>query len=283
MGRGAPGAGARRSPGRTTRSQGDYSLVRVHVRAGCGSSLRSPSRSRSRQRARKARTSGRQPRRSPFPGWREPAAGLLGPPGSAAGAARARPPSAGRFAPSSTQLDWLRLATKLAERASPCAQYYVSVADRRGQDHDAPTRRGGSARWARRPRDGRDPVRDLEPLGRERGELLACRRGDRSPADGRAGYDVALGDTWQLNELGTAVRRGDGNARANLREFLRGLYEGDGSRPTKGAALIVGVGQRTATSPSIRRRSRTGSPTRRSGRTWPRSSATGPGGVRRRS
>ena len=33
-----------------------------------------------------------------------------------------------------------------------------------------------------------------------------------------AGYDVAQGDTWALNELTTSVRRGDGNARANVRE-----------------------------------------------------------------
>ena len=60
-----------------------------------------------------------------------------------------------------------------------------------------------------------------------------------------AGYDVSRGDSWALNELTSAVRRGDGNARANIREFLRGLYEGDGSRPTKGAALVIGFGQRT--------------------------------------
>ena len=61
-----------------------------------------------------------------------------------------------------------------------------------------------------------------------------------------AGYDVALGDSWMLNELNSAVRRGDGNARANVREFLRGLYEGDGRRPTKGAVLVIGFGQRTS-------------------------------------
>ena len=60
-----------------------------------------------------------------------------------------------------------------------------------------------------------------------------------------AGYDVARGDSWMLNELTTAVRRGDGNARANVRELLRGLYEGDGTRPTPGAVLSVGFGQRT--------------------------------------
>jgi hypothetical protein len=61
-----------------------------------------------------------------------------------------------------------------------------------------------------------------------------------------AGYDFANGDTWVVNELSTAVRRGTGSARANIRELLRGLYEGDGTRPTKGAVFIVGVGQRSA-------------------------------------
>jgi hypothetical protein len=49
-----------------------------------------------------------------------------------------------------------------------------------------------------------------------------------------------------LNEMTTAVRRGTGNARANIREFLRGLYEGDGTRPTRGAVFVIGFGQRTS-------------------------------------
>jgi hypothetical protein len=61
-----------------------------------------------------------------------------------------------------------------------------------------------------------------------------------------AGYDVAQGDTWVFNELSTAVRRGTGNARSNVRELLRGLYEGDGSRPTRGAVFAVGFGQRSS-------------------------------------
>ena len=61
-----------------------------------------------------------------------------------------------------------------------------------------------------------------------------------------AGYDVTRGDSWMLNELTSAVRRGDGNARANVRELLRGLYEGDGTRPTRGAVLVIGFGQRTS-------------------------------------
>ena len=43
-----------------------------------------------------------------------------------------------------------------------------------------------------------------------------------------AGYDVAAGDIWALNELSSAVRQGTGSARANMRDFLDGLYDGDG-------------------------------------------------------
>ena len=31
-----------------------------------------------------------------------------------------------------------------------------------------------------------------------------------------------------------------------MRELLRGLYEGDGTRPTRGDVLIVGLGQQTS-------------------------------------
>ena len=46
-----------------------------------------------------------------------------------------------------------------------------------------------------------------------------------------AGYDVAAGDTWALNELSSAVRQGNGNARTNMRAFLQGLHDGDGGCP----------------------------------------------------
>jgi hypothetical protein len=61
-----------------------------------------------------------------------------------------------------------------------------------------------------------------------------------------AGYDVAAGDTWVVNEASSGVRRGTGNARANFRELLRGLYEGDGTRPTRGAVFVIGVGQQSS-------------------------------------
>jgi hypothetical protein len=143
--------------------------------------------------------------------------------------------------------DWLRLATKLAATSSPCAEYFISVPPLVA---DKTTFRRDQA-WR---------IRALGPNFHAMAEIhfttwnrwVASTGGSWHAAGvtarermAAAGYDIALGDTWQLNELSTAVRRGEGNARANIREFLRGLYEGDGSRPTKGAALIVGVGQRT--------------------------------------
>jgi hypothetical protein len=143
--------------------------------------------------------------------------------------------------------DWLRLATKLAASGSPCAEYYVSVppivADKTQFRRDQASR-----------------IRALGPNFHALAEIhfATWERWVASTASSwhtagvtarqrmaEAGYDVSRGDSWALNELTSAVRRGDGNARANVREFLRGLYEGDGSRPTKGAALVIGFGQRT--------------------------------------
>jgi hypothetical protein len=143
--------------------------------------------------------------------------------------------------------DYLRLATKLAANASPCAEYYVStpplVADK--------TRLRPNAAWR---------IRALGPNFHALAEIhlttwtrWVASTGSSWHAAGvtarermaAAGYDASLGDSWVLNEMTTAVRRGTGNARTNIREFLRGLYEGDGTRPTRGAVFVVGFGQRT--------------------------------------
>jgi hypothetical protein len=143
--------------------------------------------------------------------------------------------------------DWLRLATKLAASSSPCAEYYISVppivADKTKPRPDQAGR-----------------IRALGPSFHALAEIhfttwsrWVASTGSSWHAAGvtarermaAAGYDVAQGDSWVLNELSSAVRRGDGNARSNIREFLRGLYEGDGTRPTRGAVFVIGVGQRT--------------------------------------
>lgn len=143
--------------------------------------------------------------------------------------------------------DWLRLATNLAENASPCAEYYISVPSIVGDR----TRLRPNQAWR---------IRALGPNFHAMAEIhfATWNRWVRSTGSSwyvagttararmaDAGYDVDSGDTWALNEVNSGVRKGTA-VRANIREFLRGLYEGDGTRPTRGAALIIGVGQRTS-------------------------------------
>ena len=62
-----------------------------------------------------------------------------------------------------------------------------------------------------------------------------------------AGYDVAAGDIWALNEISSAVRQGTGSARQNMRDFLDGLYDGDGVLPvSRGAVWVIGFAQDAA-------------------------------------
>ncbi len=143
--------------------------------------------------------------------------------------------------------DWLRLTTRLAASASPCAEYYVSV----------PPLVADKTQFRR---DQASRIRALGPSFHAMAEIhfttwnrWVASTGSSWHTAGvtarqrmaEAGYDVSRGDSWALNELTSAVRRGDGDARTNIREFVRGLYEGDGSRPTKGAVLVIGFGQRT--------------------------------------
>jgi hypothetical protein len=143
--------------------------------------------------------------------------------------------------------DFLRLATKLAASASPCAEYYVSIPPI-VSDKTQPRR---DQAWR---------IRALGPNFHAMAEIhyatwtkwvastgsswfvAGTTARERMAA---AGYDVSKGDTWVVNEATSAVRKGTGNARANLRELLRGLYQGDGTQPTRGAVFVIGVGQQT--------------------------------------
>jgi len=143
--------------------------------------------------------------------------------------------------------DWLRLATKLAANASPCAQYYISIPPLAANK----TQPRGDQAWR---------IRALGPAFHALAEVhMAAWAGWVSQNGGSwfaagqearrrmatAGYDVALGDTWAVNEFSSAVRRGDGAARANAREFVRGLYDGAELGDVRGTVFVIGVGQAT--------------------------------------
>ena len=138
--------------------------------------------------------------------------------------------------------DWLRLAPKLAEHSSPCADYYISVpplvADK--------TMPRPNQAWR---------IRALGPRFHAMAEIhwstwqQWVRATGRTWFDagvearrrmGAAGYDVGQGDTWAVNEFPSSVRRGLGKARDDARAFVSGLYEGDG-RPAQGAVFVIGV------------------------------------------
>ena len=138
--------------------------------------------------------------------------------------------------------DWLRLAAKLAERASLCADYFISipplVADKtKPRPNQASRLRALGPRfhalaeihWTAWQRWVGETGHTWYEAGVEARRRMAA-----------AGYDVASGDTWAVNEFPSSVRRNLGTARADARQFVRGLYEGDG-RPAEGAVFVIGV------------------------------------------
>jgi hypothetical protein len=138
--------------------------------------------------------------------------------------------------------DWLRLAPKLAERASPCAHYYISVPPLVGDKTNPRPNQASRIRalgprfhamaeihWAAWQEWVRATGRTWYDAGVEARRRMAA-----------AGYNVALGDTWAVNEFPSSVRRDAGTARTDARDFVLGLYEGDG-RLAKGAVFVIGV------------------------------------------
>ncbi len=148
--------------------------------------------------------------------------------------------------------DYLRLATELAATPSPCAEYYVSVPPIVG---DKTRPRPNAASRIRALGPNFHAMAEFHFTSWNRWVLSTGSSWYTAGVTARermaaAGYDFARGDIWVVNELSSAVRRNTGSARANIRELLRGLYEG-GDRPTRGAVLIIGVGQRSTTDTSL--------------------------------
>jgi hypothetical protein len=141
--------------------------------------------------------------------------------------------------------DWLRLATRLAANGSSCAQYYISipplVSDKTKARPDQAWRiraLGGNfhamaeihfTTWMRWVASNATTWYAAGVEARHRMEA--------------AGFDVTKGDTWAVNELPSSVRTNTGPWRQNVRDFVHGLYAGDGTPPTKGIVFVIGPGQ----------------------------------------
>jgi len=170
------------------------------------------------------------------------AAGAYASPRGLARAADCRPARVIVYA----QSDWLRAAQRLAAHASPCAQYYISVPPL-AADKTLP--RPGQAAL----------IRALGPNFHALAEIhwttwtawVSANNSNFAQAGitmrqrlAGAGYDLASGDTWALNEVSSAVRKNTGSSRQNVRDFIRGLAVGDGSGPTlPGVVFVIGIAQ----------------------------------------
>ncbi|MGZ4411197.1 MAG: hypothetical protein ACXVY8_03600 [Gaiellaceae bacterium] len=141
------------------------------------------------------------------------------------------------------QTDWLRVATKLAQTQSPCAEYFVSVPPL-AADRTQP--RSGQAASIRALGSNFHALDEISYTGWA--AWVAAGGGSWFDAGAAArqrmaaaGFDTGSGDTWALNELSSAVRKNAGAARRNALDFLHGLSS-DG---VKGAVLTAGIGQGT--------------------------------------
>src|SRR5262245_1470352 len=145
------------------------------------------------------------------------------------------------------QTDWLRLATRLAAQASPCAQYYVSVPPRAASKT---TLRNGEAAKIRALGTNVHALAEINWTGWKAWVTQNSSTWFEAGVEARrrmatAGFDVSRGDTWAVNEFPSSVRVPSAD-RQNARELVRGLFTGDGGPPAKGVVWIIGVGQAVA-------------------------------------
>ena len=134
--------------------------------------------------------------------------------------------------------DSVRLAQRLHANPSACADYYISVTP----SGDLITPRAIAA-----------TIRSNGPQFHAMTEVRPDAWATWVAANGKtwfdagveararmvtAGYDVASGDTWAINELKSNVLTDQGTSRADFREFLRGLYTGNGT-PSQGLVFVA--------------------------------------------
>lgn len=145
-------------------------------------------------------------------------------------------------------LSWGRLGQFLAADSGPCTDYYISIPPR---DLDKTMPRAGEAAkiralglrfhalaefntkaWAGW--IAAVPGRSWADAGREFRRRMAA-----------AGFDVAAGDSWSLNELGPDVQVGSGSARTDMSDAINALAAGAPGMPyTAGTVFVISHDQR---------------------------------------
>jgi hypothetical protein len=149
-------------------------------------------------------------------------------------------------------VQWVELATALARNPSKCAEYFVTVPP---QDSERSALRGRAAFREIRRLDPRiHPVAEIRFTG-ETGwrEWVVGPHPDWAPGRtffeagvearrrmAQSGLDVAEGETWAFNEFSPEVLENVPGWREEVRDFLRGLYEGEPGMP-KAPGIVFNI------------------------------------------
>jgi hypothetical protein len=140
----------------------------------------------------------------------------------------------------------LRLPLAFADAQDPCTRYYVQLPH---LSPDTTMPRGGVANvhalgpnfhalaefswsgWANWV-NASPGTRDFEKAGK----LFRQRMTD-------AGYDVAGGDSWEINEFPSSTRTGESDVWQHEQAAVKGLFEGDGTTTSQGIVFLAGMGE----------------------------------------
>jgi hypothetical protein len=147
---------------------------------------------------------------------------------------------------------WVQLGEALASNSSACLEYFISIPP---EDNDRSALRDASAFEAIRTLSPRvHPVAEIRFTG-ETGWRTWVTGPHPDFAEGRtfyeagvearrrmeqSGLDVEAGETWALNELSPEVLEDAPGWRDDVREFMRGLYEGEPGMP-KARGIVFNI------------------------------------------
>jgi hypothetical protein len=142
---------------------------------------------------------------------------------------------------------WQELAEAVAKDGSSCAEYYISIPP---QDSDKTKLRGPDEfKRLRALSEDIHPVAEIRFTSEAGWRAWALARGGDFYEAGiearrrmaQRGLDVDAGETWALNELSEEVLEDAPGWRADVREFLRGLYDGE-TDMSKARGIVFNIG-----------------------------------------
>ena len=142
-----------------------------------------------------------------------------------------------------TASGWNALADGLRDAASPCAHYYLSIpAVDDGTGHKTMPRTAEAARMrARGARFHALAEFHWTSWNNTAGMTWLAKGVEFRRRMAAAGYDVAAGDGWAINELPSAART-DLTVQRAIRDVVRGLHDGASGAPAAdGAVFIIGT------------------------------------------